>query len=67
MGHDTPERVIADACLLYKEDKYEEARAKFQEAMNSSGYQCYLAYNIALCHYKLKQLAPSLKFIADII
>lgn len=54
MGHDTPERVIADACLLYKEDKYEEARAKFQEAMNSSGYQCYLAYNIALCHYKLK-------------
>mmetsp|Transcript_34017 Transcript_34017/g.30796 ORF Transcript_34017/g.30796 Transcript_34017/m.30796 type:complete len:130 (+) Transcript_34017:436-825(+) len=26
-----------------------------------------IAYNIALCHYKLKQLAPSLKYIADII
>ena len=35
--------------------------------MNQTGYHCYLSYNIALCHYKLKQLAPSLKFIADII
>lgn len=67
LGTETPERIIADGCLLYKEDKYEEARAKFQEAMNQTGYHCYLAYNIALCYYKLKQLAPSLKFIADII
>jgi tetratricopeptide repeat protein 30 len=35
--------------------------------MNTSGYQCDLAYNIALCYYKMKQLAPSLKHIADII
>ena len=46
---------------------FDDARVKFQEAMNMSGYQCSLAYNIALCYYKLKQLAPSLKFIADII
>ena len=32
-----------------------------------TGYQCDIAYNIALCYYKLKQLAPSLKHIADII
>jgi tetratricopeptide repeat protein 30 len=31
------------------------------------GYSCELAYNIALCHYKQKQLAPSLKHIAEII
>lgn len=35
--------------------------------MNMTGYQCDIAYNIALCYYKLKQLAPSLKHIADII
>jgi tetratricopeptide repeat protein 30 len=35
--------------------------------MNASGYNCQLAYNIALCYYKMKQLAPSLKHIADII
>ena len=36
----------------------------FQNALNAVGYNSQLAYNIALCHYKMKQLAPSLKFIA---
>ncbi len=26
LGHETSERIIADGCLLYKEDKFEEAR-----------------------------------------
>jgi tetratricopeptide repeat protein 30 len=64
---DSSEHIITQGCLLFKEEKYEEARQKFQEAMNSTGYQCDLAYNIALCYYKMKQLAPSLKHIADII
>jgi len=64
---DSSEAIITEGCLYFKEGKFEEARQKFQEAMNSSGYQCDLAYNIALCYYKMKQLAPSLKHIADII
>ena len=67
MPPDSAEMVIAQACLLFKEEKYEEARQKFQDAMNMTGYQCDIAYNIARCYYKLKQLAPSLKHIADII
>jgi tetratricopeptide repeat protein 30 len=35
--------------------------------MDALGYDCEIAYNIALCHYKQKQLAPSLKYIAEII
>ena len=35
--------------------------------MNTLGYNCELAYNIALCHFKMKQLAPSLSHIAEII
>lgn len=35
--------------------------------MNTLGYNCEIAYNIALCNYKLKQLAPALKHIAEII
>lgn len=62
-----PEVNIIEAALMYKEEKYEEARLKFQEALNQIGYQCDLAYNVALCHYKLKQWAPCLKFIAEII
>ena len=64
---DSSEAVVAQGCILYKEEKYEDAKTKFQEALNSTGYQCDIAYNIALCYYKLKQLAPSLKHIADII
>jgi tetratricopeptide repeat protein 30 len=67
MQPDSTEALVAQGCILYKEEKYEDAKAKFQEALNSSGYECSIAYNIALCYYKLKQLAPSLKHIADII
>ena len=54
MPPDCAEAVVAEGCILYKEEKYEDAKAKFQEALNSTGYQCDIAYNIALCYYKLK-------------
>lgn len=67
MEPDSTEALVAEGCILYKEEKFEDAKAKFSEALNITGYQCDIAYNIALCYYKLKQLAPSLKHIADII
>lgn len=54
MPPDSPEAIIAQGCILYKEDKYEEAKSKFQEALNTTGYHCDIAYNIALCFYKMK-------------
>nr|XP_022317500.1 tetratricopeptide repeat protein 30A-like isoform X1 [Crassostrea virginica]XP_022317679.1 tetratricopeptide repeat protein 30A-like isoform X1 [Crassostrea virginica] len=54
-------------CLLYKDKMYEEACHKFTTAMQILGYQPQLSYNIALCHYQMKQYAPALKHIADII
>ena len=62
-----PDIIVADACLLYKEGKYEEARVKFIEAMGITGYSCDLSYNIALCYFKEKNLPQSLKYIAEII
>ena len=62
-----PEAGIVEAAILYKEEKYEEARVKFQEALNQIGYQCDLAYNVALCFYKQKQYAQCLKYLAEII
>lgn len=35
--------------------------------MQVLGYKADLSYNIALCHYSMKQYAPALKHIADII
>jgi tetratricopeptide repeat protein 30 len=62
-----PEATIIEAATLFKEEKYEEARMKFQEALNQIGYQSDLAYNVALCHYKLNQFAPCIKIFAEIV
>jgi len=62
-----PDVICNQACVLYKEGKYEEAKNKFLEAQKILGQTPDISYNIALCYYKLKQLAPSLKYIADII
>eukprot|EP00698_Gefionella_okellyi_P013175 TRINITY_DN3593_c0_g1_i1.p1 TRINITY_DN3593_c0_g1~~TRINITY_DN3593_c0_g1_i1.p1 ORF type:complete len:652 (-),score=155.31 TRINITY_DN3593_c0_g1_i1:214-2169(-) len=64
---DDPDVLVAHAGLLYKEGKFEEARQKFQESINTIGYQPQLAYNIALCHYRLKQYGFALQRIAEII
>lgn len=46
-----------------QEGRYEEACQKFSNALQVAGYQPHLSYNIALCHYRLKQYAPALKHI----
>ncbi|XP_074647569.1 intraflagellar transport protein 70A-like [Tubulanus polymorphus] len=64
---DDPDTEINLGCLLFKESRYQEACQKFTTAMQVVGYKPDLSYNIALCHYMLKQYAPALKHIADII
>ncbi len=64
---DDPDTVVAHGCILYKEGEFEKARLKFNEAMQSLGYQADLAYNMALCHFKMKAYGPALKNIAEII
>mmetsp|Transcript_32243 Transcript_32243/g.51375 ORF Transcript_32243/g.51375 Transcript_32243/m.51375 type:complete len:661 (-) Transcript_32243:3487-5469(-) len=64
---DDPETIICHACIAYKEGKYEEARQRFNDAMNTLGYQADLAHNIALCYYQMGQFGPALKHIAEII
>ncbi len=64
---DDPDTIINYACIAYKEGRFEEARKKFSDALNVLGYQSDLKYNVALCHYKMKQYSPALENIADII
>jgi len=64
---DEPDTIVNLGCIAYKEKKYDDAKTKFQEAMNVLGYQPDLAYNVALCYYKMKQYGDALKFIAEII
>lgn len=64
---DDPDVIVNTGCVLYKEDKFDEARQKFSEAVTILGYQPDLAYNIALCYYRTKQFGPALKHLAEII
>ena len=45
---DDPDTIVNYACLTFKEGKFEEARAKFAEALSLTGYAADLAYNVAL-------------------
>ncbi|XP_076166247.1 tetratricopeptide repeat domain 30 [Ptiloglossa arizonensis] len=54
-------------CLLYKEEQYEQALKRFSNALQIAGFKPHLSYNVALCYFKLKEFAASLKHIADII
>ncbi|XP_040209040.1 tetratricopeptide repeat protein 30A isoform X1 [Rana temporaria] len=67
MPSEDPDSEINLGCLLYKEGQYDEACKKFLTAMQVVGYKQDLSYNIALCYYSMKQYAPALKHIADII
>ena len=38
MPPESAEAVVAEGCMLYKEEKYEDAKNKFMEALNIAGY-----------------------------
>ncbi|XP_056638530.1 tetratricopeptide repeat protein 30A [Diorhabda carinulata] len=62
-----PDRDVNLGCLLYKDGNYEEALEKFTASLQNQGFIPSLAYNAALCYYRLKEYGPSLKYCADII
>ncbi|KAK2893411.1 intraflagellar transport protein 70A isoform X1 [Channa argus] len=67
LPQDDPDYVYNMGCLLYQDGKYEEACKKFTSAMQVLGYVPALSYNIALCHYSLKNYGQSIKYIEEII
>jgi tetratricopeptide repeat protein 30 len=59
--------MVLKAAILLKEDKYEEALQKFEHSKGIVGNKPELLYNIALCHYKMRQYDKCMQFIAEII
>ncbi|XP_022909557.2 intraflagellar transport protein 70A [Onthophagus taurus] len=62
-----PDTEVNLGCLLYKEENFEDALTKFSTALQNIGFKPYLSYNVALCHYRLKEYGPALKYCAEII
>ena len=59
--------VTLDAAILLKEGRFEDSRTKFEYSRGISGPNCELLYNLALCHYRLKQYDKCMQYIAEII
>lgn len=59
--------MVLKAAILLKEEKYEEALQKFEHSKGIVGNRPELLYNIALCHYKMRQYDKCMQFIAEII
>lgn len=47
------ETLVSQGCILYKENKFEEAKNKFEEAKKQSDSPS-IEYNIGVCYYKLR-------------
>jgi len=61
------ERQVFEGALLWKEKRHTDAMKQFSDAMNTTGYQPDLSYNVALCYYSMAQYGPALKHIVEII
>lgn len=55
---DKEETLINQGCVLYKENKFEEAKYKFEEAKKMCDSPS-IEYNIGVCCYKLKMLSAA--------
>ena len=64
---DDPDVIVNYAAIAFKEGNFESARTQYSDALNTMGYQADLAYNIALCYFRMKQFGPALRTIAEII
>lgn len=54
------------ACILYKEDRFEEALEKYMEVKRTHGFIPEVAYCIALCHYRLNRFPETIQMISEI-
>jgi len=61
------EYMIGRGCTLFKEDKFAEAKQLFLSAQNIIGFRPDLAYNIAVCHYMLKNYEEMDKMMDEMI
>jgi len=61
------DKQINMACLLFKENAFKDALEVFKTASTLDPEKPDLWYNIALCHYKLKDYTSSIKVLSDII
>ena len=64
---DDPNTTMANALLEFKYQNFQGALELYQEAFNMIDFEPGIAYNIAICHYKLGQYQDATEILKDII
>jgi tetratricopeptide repeat protein 30 len=66
-GDQTDIDIMLDiGCVLYKEDRFEEALEKYMEVRRVHGFLPEVVYCIALCYYRLNRFSETVQMIAEI-
>ena len=60
------ETLISQGCIMYKENKFEDAKNKFEEAKKLCDSP-FIEYNIGVCCYKLKMLSAACSCFQNIL
>ncbi|EAY01289.1 hypothetical protein TVAG_395360 [Trichomonas vaginalis G3] len=58
--------MLDNACILYKEDRFEQALEVYMEIKRVHGFMPEVAYCIALCYYRLNRITEAQQMIAEI-
>ena len=58
--------MLDQACVLYREDRFEEALDKYMEVKRVHGFIPEVAYCIALCYYRMSKFPETVQMIAEI-
>lgn len=56
-----------EGCLLYQANVFDDALQRFMAALQNGGFNSLIAYNAAMCHYRRKENAQALNYIAEIV
>jgi tetratricopeptide repeat protein 30 len=64
---DHPATLNDEGCLMFQANMFDDAIQRYQNALEAGGFSPQIAYNLALCHYRKKENAQALNYIAEIV
>ncbi|KAJ6640195.1 Tetratricopeptide repeat protein 30 like [Pseudolycoriella hygida] len=56
-----------EGCLFYQANAYDRALQRFNAALQTGGFNPLIAYNAALCHFRKRENAQAMNYIAEIV
>ena len=59
--------LVNEGCIYFKQDQYEKALSKFNDAIKICGFNPELYYNVALTNYEMKEFKEAVNYLDVIV